>query len=129
MPKKKPAPPRPTDTELRLLKVLWQHGPSTVRAVWTQLGADVGYTTVLKLLQIMWDKGLVTRDEKSTSHIYAAALSESETQAGLVGSFIDRVFGGSPGRLVMHALGSKSVSADELRAIRELLDQAEKERK
>jgi BlaI family transcriptional regulator, penicillinase repressor len=129
MPKKKTVPPRPTDTELRLLKVLWQHGPATVREVWTQLGSDVGYTTVLKLLQIMWDKGLVTRDEQSTSHVYAAALSESETQASLVGSFIDRVFSGSTSRLVMQALGSKSVSADELKAIRELLERAEKERK
>ena len=129
MPKKKPALPRPTDTELRLLKILWQHGPSTVRSVWTNLGSEVGYTTVLKLLQIMWDKGLVTRDEQSTSHIYAAALSESETQADLVGGFIDRVFGGSASRLVMHALGSKPVSADELKAIRELIDRAERERK
>lgn len=125
MPKKKRPLPRPTDTELRLLKVLWQYGPATVRAVWTHLSSDVGYTTVLKLLQIMRDKGLVTRDEQATSHIYAAALSEAETQTDLVGGFIDRVFGGSASRLVMHALGSKSVSSDELKAIRELLDQAE----
>lgn len=129
MPKKKPAPPRPTDTELRLLHVLWRHGPATVREVWTLLGSDVGYTTVLKLLQIMRDKGLVTRDENATSHVYAAALSESETQADLVGGFIDRVFGGSASRLVMHALGSKSVSPGELKAIRDLLDQAEQNRK
>jgi BlaI family transcriptional regulator, penicillinase repressor len=129
MPKKKPALPRPTDTELRLLNILWQHGPATVREVWTHLGSDVGYTTVLKLLQIMRDKGLVTRDENDASHVYAAALSESETQADLVGGFIDRVFGGSASRLVMHALGSKSVSADELKAIRDLLDQAEQDRK
>lgn len=129
MSKKKPPAPRPTDTELRLLKILWQHGPATVREVWTHLGSDVGYTTVLKLLQIMRDKGLVTRDEQATSHIYAAALSENETQTDLVGGFIDRVFGGSASRLVMHALGSKSVSPDELKAIRELLDQAEKDRK
>ena len=129
MPKKKTVLPRPTDTELRLLKVLWQHGPSTVREVWTHLGSDVGYTTVLKLLQIMRDKGLVTRDEQVASHIYAAALSEAETQSDLVGGFIDRVFGGSASRLVMHALGSKSVSPDELKAIRDLLDQAERDGK
>lgn len=128
MPKKKPSPPRPTDTELRLLKILWQQGPATVRAIWTHLGSDVGYTTVLKLLQIMRDKGLVTRDEQATSHIYAAALSEAETQTDLVGGFIDRVFAGSTSRLVMHALGSKSVSPDELKAIRHLLDQAEQGR-
>ncbi len=125
MPKKKPALPRPTDTELRLLNVLWHHGPSTVREVWTHLGSDVGYTTVLKLLQIMREKGLVLRDEQATSHVYAAALSETETQTDLVGGFIDRVFGGSASRLVLHALGSKSVSPKELKAIRELLDQAE----
>ncbi len=125
MPKRKPVPPRPTETELRLLKVLWQHGPSTVRSVWTHLGADVGYTTVLKLLQIMRDKGLVTRDEDEASHVYTAALSEAETQTELVGGFIDRVFGGSASRLIMHALGSKPVSPEELKAIRELLEKAD----
>lgn len=129
MPKKKRPLPRPTDTELRLLNVLWQHGPATVREVWTHLGSDVGYTTVLKLLQIMRDKGLVTRDEQEASHVYAAALSEAETQTDLVGGFIDRVFGGSASRLVMHALGAKSVSPEELKAIRELLDQAENDTK
>lgn len=114
----------PTDAELAILRVLWAHGPCTVRQVQGRLDRDepIGYTTVLKLLQIMLEKGLVTRDESNRAHIYAASVSEPSTQQRLVDDLMERAFGGSAQRLVMQALGSDRVSADELEAIRALLD-------
>jgi len=119
--------PMPTDAELAILRVLWQHGPCTVRDVQERLERDepIGYTTVLKLLQIMLDKGLVSRDESQRAHVYAAAVSEPATQQRLVDDLMARAFGGSAQRLVMQALGSERVSADELEEIRALLDQLE----
>lgn len=119
----------PTDAELAILRVLWQRGPSTVRDVQERLdrSASTGYTTVLKLLQIMLEKGLVTRDESQRAHIYAAAVDESVTQKRLVDDLLDRAFGGSAHKLVMRALSSEQVSADELDQIRTLLDQLEAE--
>jgi predicted transcriptional regulator len=114
----------PTDAELAILRVLWAHGPCTVRQVQDRLDRDepIGYTTVLKLLQIMLEKGLVTRDESNRAHIYAADVSEPSTQQRLIDDLMERAFGGSAQRLVMQALGSDRVSADELEAIRALLD-------
>ncbi len=117
--------PRATAAEHRILQALWRRGPSTVREVWEQLGSDVGYTTVLKLLQIMREKKLVTRDETRTSHIYRAAMTETEMQAEVVDGLIDRVFGGSASELVLRALAAKPVSPAELQAIRLLIDQAD----
>jgi BlaI family transcriptional regulator, penicillinase repressor len=119
--------PRPTDAELAILSVLWLRGPSTVREVHDALSAtqDTGYTTVLKLMQIMTDKGLVVRDESQRAHVYAARNSEQRTQRQLLGDLVQRAFGGSPAKLVMQALSSARASADELVAIRQLLDRIE----
>jgi predicted transcriptional regulator len=123
--------PRPTDAELAILNVLWERGASTVREVHDDLNRfhDTGYTTVLKLLQIMIDKGLVVRDESQRAHVYTARLSEQRTQRQLLGDLIDRAFGGSSAKLVMQALSATHASADELTAIRQLLDQMEGEAK
>src|SRR5437899_2837202 len=97
---------RPTAAELEILHVLWQRGPSTVREVHEQLNGETGYTTVLKLMQIMADKGLVKRDEKQRAHIYEAVIPREQTQSQLVRDLVDKVFGGSATSLVMHALSS-----------------------
>ena len=118
--------PRPTDSELAILRVLWQRGPSTVREVNEAL-SDSGYTTVLKMLQIMTDKGLVVRDESERAHVYTARHSEQRTQRQLLADLMDRAFGGSPAKLVMQALSGRKASSEELNAIRDLLDQMEGE--
>ena len=120
--------PRPTDAELAILRVLWQRGPSTVREVTEALAAtrEVGYTTALKLLQIMTDKGLVRRDEAQRSHVYAARLSEEQTQKQLVRDLLERAFGGSAQKLVMRALAVRRASPEELAEIRRLLDEIER---
>ena len=124
---KKTTLPRPTDAELAILRVLWERGPSTVRDVWEQLeGArPVGYTTVLKLMQIMAAKGLVSRDQRRQTHIYSARKNEEQTQRQLLRDLLERAFGGSAQKLVLRALDSKKVSRDELAAIRSFLDQLE----
>jgi len=114
----------PTDAELALLRVLWSEGPSTVREVHDYVD-DSGYTTVLKQLQIMRGKGLVTRDESSRAHVYTAAVQQDETERKLVDDLLDRAFGGSAKRLVAQALAGEEVSRDELNAIRDLLDDLE----
>ena len=120
-------PPRPTPAELEILRVLWQHGPRTVREVQEQLEQErpTGYTTVLKLLQIMTDKGLVRRDESARAHVYAATAPEETTQKQLVRDLVDRAFGGSASQLVLHALSTRKSSKQELSQIRELLDRLE----
>lgn len=120
-------PPRPTGAELEILQVLWDRGPSTVREVQDNLSRarPTGYTTVLKLLQIMKEKGLVVRDEGNRTHVYQARLREEETQRQLVGDLLDRAFGGSAQKLVMRALSSKEVSPEELAEIRDLLRRME----
>jgi predicted transcriptional regulator len=115
---------KPTDAELAILRVLWERGPSTVRQVTETLGKDTGYTTALKLLQIMTEKGLVVRDESSRTHVYAPAFSEAETQRQLVSDLVDRAFGGSAAKLVLQALASKKASREELAEIRRLIDNA-----
>lgn len=117
--------PRPTDAELAILQVLWQHGPSTVREVHEKLSGtrETGYTTTLKLMQIMAEKGLVTRDESARTHVYHARRSRDATQRLLVSDLLDRAFGGSAAALVMQALSAHPASAEELREIRRLVDQ------
>ena len=123
MPRK--ATGRPTDAELAILNALWDHGPATVREVHGRLGGAVGYTTVLKLMQIMAGKGLVSRDESQRAHVYAAARPREETRGSLVGDLIARAFDGSAGKLVMQALSSRRATPEELREIREMLDELE----
>ncbi|HEX2455722.1 MAG TPA: BlaI/MecI/CopY family transcriptional regulator [Vicinamibacterales bacterium] len=120
----KPSVPRPTDAELGILRVLWERGPSTVRQVHEVLSRDrpTAYTTALKMLQIMTEKGLVRRDETDRSHVYHARLTEDQTQRQLVRDLLDRAFGGSSSKLVMQALATKRASAEELGEIRRLLD-------
>lgn len=122
-------PPRPTDSELSILNVLWQRGPSTVRDVHEELNriASTGYTTVLKMLQIMTEKGLVVRDETQRAHIYESRFSEQKTQRQLLSDLADRAFGGSATTLVLQALSGRRASAADLSVIRELLDQLEGE--
>ena len=122
-------PPRPTDAELAILGVLWERGPSTVRDVHEQLNRDgaTGYTTILKLLQIMTEKGLVVRDEAQRAHIYEARYSEQKTQRQLLADLVDRAFGGSPAKLVVQALSGRKATAEELSAIRDLLNSIEEE--
>jgi predicted transcriptional regulator len=126
---KKSSPPRPTDTELAILRVLWRIGPATVRAVQEELQDDTGYTTVLKMLQIMTEKGLVKRDESERSHVYQPAFSEQSVQQRLVGHLLERAFGGSAQKLVLQALATKKSSPKELAEIRKLLDQMESDSK
>jgi predicted transcriptional regulator len=113
---------KPTDAELGILRVLWSRGPSTVRQVAEALGREAGYTTVLKLLQIMTEKRLVVRDEASRTHIYQAAYTEDQTQKQLVSDLLDRAFGGSAAKLVLQALAANKTSPEELAEIRKLLD-------
>ena len=121
------APPRPTDAELGILRVLWQIGPATVRDVHEMLaGRGDGYTTVLKLLQIMHQKGLVTRDESQRAHVYAPAMEKRDAQEHMLGDFMQRVFDGSREQLVLQALGSGRATPEELARIRALLDELER---
>lgn len=122
--------PLPTDAELAILAVLWRQGPCTVREVHEALhpSQGTGYTTVLKLMQLMAQKGLVLRDESQRSHVYRAASAEAQTQGRLLGDLMDRAFAGSASQLVLRALSVKRSSPEELEQIRSLLDQlSEKE--
>ncbi len=124
---KKPAVPKPTEAELAILRVLWERGPSTVREVWERLSSTprTGYTTTLKFMQIMHEKGLLKRDDSARSHVYAAALSADLTQRQAVSHLLDRMFGGSARQLVLQALSVKKASPAELAEIRKLLDEME----
>jgi BlaI family transcriptional regulator, penicillinase repressor len=117
-------PPRPTDAELAILRVLWERGPSTVRQVHDVLSRDrpAAYTTALKILQIMTEKGLVRRDETDRTHIYQARLSEEQTQRQLIRDLLDRAFGGSASKLVMQALAARRSTPEELGEIRKLIE-------
>jgi predicted transcriptional regulator len=116
--------PRPTDAELSILRVLWERGPSTVRQVHDVLSRErpTAYTTALKLLQIMTDKGLVRRDETERTHVYHPRLSEEQTQRQLVRDLLDRAFGGSATKLVMQALAARRATPEELVEIRKLIE-------
>ena len=118
-----PVLPRPTDAELAILRVLWSKGPSTVRQVHDVItnGRELAYTTVLKLLQIMTDKGLTTRALLGLQHVYTARRTEQDTQRQLVKDLLDRAFDGSTSQLVMQALATTAASPDELKEIRRLL--------
>lgn len=116
--------PQPTASELKILRVLWNHGPSTVRAVHQQINQSeqLSYTTVLKQLQIMTGKGLVERDTKARAHVYRPVRSELQTQKEMLGDFMSRVYDGSTSRLVMQALGmSRPASPEELDEIDSLV--------
>jgi predicted transcriptional regulator len=117
--------PRPTEGELELLRILWDKQPATVRDVYEAQNETraVGYTTVLKLMQIMTTKGLVVRDEANRAHLYRAAVSQDETQNELLKDLSVRLFSGSAAQLALHALAMEPASADELEAIRVLIDQ------
>ena len=116
---------RPTNSELEILGVLWRRGPCSVRDVHEDLEKKrrTGYTTVLKLMQIMAEKGLVSRDEENRAHIYSARITEAEAQSGLMNDLVDKAFGGSAHKLALHAISSKIATQEELDEIRILLDQ------
>jgi predicted transcriptional regulator len=118
---------QPTKAELELLRVLWDRGPSTVREIHEALSGEkeTGYTTTLKILQRMTDKGLVRRDASQRSHVYEAALQAEQTQRQLVRDLLHHAFGGSPGKLVVQALSEENASAEELAEIRRMLDELE----
>lgn len=120
-------PPIPTERELAILQVLWDRGPSVVHEVRDAMDHRVGYTGVLKLLQVMTAKGLVRRDESSRAHRYEAVEPRERTEARLIRRLTDGAFGGSTASLVMRALSEKPASPEELRRIREILDQADRE--
>jgi len=119
--------PRPTDAELEILRVLWDLGPSTVRDVHTTLERqrEIGYTTVLKFMQIMAAKGLVERDETARAHVYKARVAQEQTQRQLVGHLLDRAFGGSAAKLMMQALSGRTSSAEEIAQMRQMLAEFE----
>ena len=121
-------PPRPTDAELEILTVLWSRGPTTVREVHEIIAArrPAQYTTVLKLMQIMAEKGLVRRDEKQRAHIYSAARPREWTQRQLAGDLLQRAFNGSARGLMLGALSARKASKEDLAELRKLLDEYEK---
>ena len=123
----RPELPLPTEAELVILNILWATGPATVREVHDALSEkQIGYTTVLKQMQVMAEKGLLERSERFRSHVYAARIPKEHTQRQLVGNLLQRAFDGSASNLVLGALSAKKVSAAELTAIRQFLDQFEK---
>ena len=115
---------KPTDSELEILQILWTRGLATVREVHEDMSRtkDVGYTTTLKLMQIMHDKGLVKRDASMRTHVYQAAVNKEKTQRHLLGKMIDNLFGGSPTQLVIQALGEGNASPEEIEKIQALLN-------
>jgi len=118
---------RPTEKELQILSILWSQGSSTVRDVNKVMNQDqdTGYTTTLKLMQIMYEKGLLKRNESAKTHIYSPIHSEAHIQEKIVDSLLDRVFAGSTEKLVLRALSSKKVSASELAQIKKMINQKE----
>jgi predicted transcriptional regulator len=120
---------KPTSAELEILDVLWERGTATVREIFEVLSArskPTGYTTILKLLQIMDEKGLVERDKQSKAHVYRAKQSQAETQKNLVSDLLEKAFRGSALKLVQHVLETKPASAEELTEIRKLIAEAER---
>jgi predicted transcriptional regulator len=121
---------KPTESEMNILAVIWEKGSATVREVHDDLRArqEIGYTTVLKLMQIMLEKGLLKRDTSVRPQVFRPARPRTQTQKQLLGDLLDRAFGGSPGSLVLQALSMKKSSPEELREIREYLDKLEEPR-
>lgn len=127
--KSSPVPSEPTRSELEILQVLWRNGPSTVRTVNDVLNKEkreVNYTTTLKLMQIMFEKGLLTRDDSQMKHVYAAAQEEGQVKNLLLERFVDNLYEGSAANLLMQLLGNKKTSKKELDAIKTLIDQFNK---
>lgn len=122
---------QPTSSELEILNVLWEKESATVREVFEIISTtkSVTYTTILKLMQIMTEKGLVERDEQGKAHIYRAAIAQNETQKGLVSDLLETVFRGSAMQLVQHLLENKNTSPEEMKEIRQMIEKAEKEAK
>jgi len=120
---------KPTESELEILHVLWANGPSTVRQVHEKLSQsrDIGYTTALKLMQIMHEKGFLSREEDARSHIYTALVSEEDTQRGLVDRFVETAFRGSASKLIMQVLGQHKASRQELDEIKRLLNDLDRD--
>jgi len=118
---------KPTESELEILQILWEKGPSSVRDVNNLLNAKrtIGYTTTLKIMQIMTEKGLVIRNTESRSHIYDALLKETETKKNLLQTFINNTFKGSTANLVLQALGSEETSKEDLEEIKSLIEKLE----
>ncbi len=125
----KQKPQKPSESELEILKVLWKRGPLTVRQIHEQLKNGTGYTTALKLLQIMAEKKLVTRDETARAHVYSAVLAEGEAKRAAVSTLVEKLVGGSGLRLAMQALSQGRASRDELDEIKRLIDEMEAGRK
>jgi predicted transcriptional regulator len=127
--KAKDQPPKPTQAELEILRILWDRGEATVREVHDVLAlkGETVYTTTLKTMQIMLDKGLLSRNEDARSHIYSATIREDEVQKSLIGNFLQTAFGGSASKLVMQVLGNHKTSNEELQKIRQFLDNIEKQ--
>jgi predicted transcriptional regulator len=121
--------PKPTDAELGILTVLWKQGPLTVREVHEATGEATGYTTTLKQLQVMTDKGLVVRNESKRAHVYQAKYTQHETQQLLLTGLLNRAFSGSTSQLVIQALASKRATSDELAEIKKLVEQLARESK
>ena len=121
-----PETPIPSNAELEILRILWRRGPSTVRDVHDELKRerDVGYTTVLKIMQVMAEKKIVTRDESERSHVYSPAVEEKSVKRRLVSELLDKAFDGSAAQLVMQALSDKRASPEDLKKIRQLLDES-----
>jgi len=119
----------PTESELEILQILWQHGPSSVRFVNELLNKkrEVGYTTTLKIMQIMTEKSLVSRDTSSRTHVYDSIAKEQDTQTSLLDTFIEKTYRGSAMKLVMQALGQKTASADDLEKLKAIIDEIEKQ--
>lgn len=120
--------PRPTDFELAILQVLWKQGPSTVRQVYEALGSKGAYTTVLTIMKIMTEKGLVKPDKSRTTYVYSVTSPPETMKRRLVSDLVDRAFAGAAQELVMQALASSSASKEDLKAIRKLIDQLEKKK-
>ena len=120
---------RPTNAELRILEVLWEKGPSTVRQVHERLGGEVGYTTALKLMQIMLEKGILSRNETERTHVYAAAAPAQSVKRNLALDLMHKAFGGSARDLVLQALSAKKASRDELAEIRKMIEEMERKQK
>jgi predicted transcriptional regulator len=126
----RPAPTQPTDVELQILRILWERGPSPVRDIHAQLEAEKGtnYSTTVKMLAVMLQKGLVKRNENAQPHVYRAALTREKAGRRMIGHLIDKVFDGSAASLVLQALSSERASKEDLAEIRRLLDQMENQR-
>jgi BlaI family penicillinase repressor len=127
----KPAPQKPTASELEILRILWTRGPSTVREVHDSMKEkrEMGYTSVLKFLQIMTAKGTVRRNETQRAHVYEACLPAEQTKRQLAGDMLQRVFEGSASQLMMHALAGRKASREEIEELRRTLDEYERSRR